>query len=77
MFDGKMVRGETGTPIRMIDLANNSLAEAEPEPLTLENLTTKSLTAWIPFMVGASDAAVREQLIPRTAGAARGVCQDG
>ena len=45
MFDGKMLRGLTGTPMRRIDRANSSLAEAEPEPLTLANLTTKSLTA--------------------------------
>jgi len=31
--------------MRMIALANSSLAEAEPEPLMLANLTTKSLTA--------------------------------
>ena len=34
----------TGTPMRRIALANSSLAVAEPEPLTLANLTTKSLT---------------------------------
>src|ERR1043166_7228240 len=45
MFDGKMLRGLTGTPMRRIERANSSLAEAEPEPLTLANLTTKSLTA--------------------------------
>jgi len=43
MFDGKMLRGATGTPIRMMARANSSLAEAEPEPLTLANLMTKSL----------------------------------
>jgi hypothetical protein len=31
--------------MRMMDLANSVLALAEPEPLTLANLTTKSLTA--------------------------------
>jgi len=40
-----MLRGLTGTPMRRIALANSSLADAEPEPLTLANLTTKSLTA--------------------------------
>src|SRR5687768_2999625 len=45
MFDGKMLRGLTGTPIRRIAFANSSFADAEPEPLTLANLTTKSLTA--------------------------------
>ena len=44
MLDGKMLRGLTGTPMRRIARANSSLAEAEPEPLTLANLTTKSLT---------------------------------
>ena len=44
MLDGKMLRGATGTPMRRIDLANSALALAEPEPLTLANLTTKSLT---------------------------------
>src|SRR5574337_1661016 len=40
-----MLRGLTGTPMRRMHLANNSLADAEPEPLTLANLTTKSLVA--------------------------------
>src|SRR5256714_1256754 len=44
MLDGKMLRGLTGTPMRSRLRANISLAEAEPEPLTLANLTTKSLT---------------------------------
>ena len=39
-----MLRGVTGTPMRRIDLANSALALAEPDPLTLANLTTKSLT---------------------------------
>ena len=44
MLEGKMLRGATGTPMRtMMALANSSLAEAEPEPLTLANLMTKSL----------------------------------
>src|SRR5690349_13075963 len=47
MFDGKMLRELTGMPIRSTDLANSALALAEPEPLTLANLTTKSLTAVI------------------------------
>src|SRR3990170_8231894 len=45
MFDGKMLRGDTGIPIRRKLFANSSLAEAEPEPLTLANLMTKSLRA--------------------------------
>src|SRR5437763_15069152 len=44
MFEGKMLRAATGTPIRRIDLANMPLALAEQEPFTLANLTTKSLT---------------------------------
>ena len=44
MFDGKMLRGETGTPMRITARANSSLALAEPEPLTLANRTTKSFT---------------------------------
>ena len=47
MFDGKMLRELAGMPIRSTDLANSALALAEPEPLTLANLTTKSLTAVI------------------------------
>src|SRR5579872_4928580 len=43
MLDGKMLRAATGTPMRRIDLANRPLAEAEPEPFTFANLTTKSL----------------------------------
>src|SRR5687767_9787064 len=49
MFEGKMLRGETGTPMRRIERAKSSFAEAEPEPLTLANLTTKSLTALMVF----------------------------
>jgi hypothetical protein len=49
MFDGKMFRGETGTPMRRIERAKSSFADAEPEPLTFANLTTKSLTAAIFF----------------------------
>src|SRR5882757_8401217 len=47
MFDGKMLRELAGMPIRKMDLANSALALAEPDPLTLANLTTKSLTLWI------------------------------
>src|ERR1041384_3920634 len=47
MFEGKMLRAQTGTPIRRIERANSSLADADPEPFTLANLTTKSLTAAI------------------------------
>ena len=44
MFDGKMSRGLTGTPMRRIAFAKSALADAEPDPLTFANLTTKSLT---------------------------------
>ena len=44
MFDGKMLRELAGIPMRKTDLANSALALAEPDPLTLANLTTKSLT---------------------------------
>src|SRR5947208_14439087 len=44
MLDGKMLRGETGTPIRRTERANSSLALAEPDPLTLAKRTTKSFT---------------------------------
>src|SRR6478672_9426604 len=47
MLDGKILRGATGMPMRRMALANSRFADAEPEPLTLANLTTKSLTAWI------------------------------
>ena len=36
------------TPIRRTALANSALALADPDPLTLANLTTKSLTRWRP-----------------------------
>src|SRR3546814_17335705 len=56
MLDGKMLRGLTGTPMRRMALANSSLADAEPEPLTLANLKTQSLLdsigAWVGVMRG-------------------------
>src|SRR6185503_7543619 len=50
MFDGKMLRGLTGTPMRRIDLAKSVLAEAEPDPFTFANFTTKSLIDWTCFI---------------------------
>ena len=50
MFDGKMLRAATGTPIFSTALANRPLADADPDPLTLANLTTKSLTRERVFM---------------------------
>ena len=52
MLDGKMLRGDTGTPMRSIERANSSLALAEPEPLTLANRTTKSFTLLIGLWAG-------------------------
>jgi hypothetical protein len=51
MFEGKMLRGETGTPMRKMALANSSFADAEPEPFTLANLTTKAFTDSIRFVI--------------------------
>src|SRR5262245_66055473 len=52
MLDGKMLRGAHGTPMRSTERANNSLALAEPEPLTLANRTTKSFTLLIGLVLG-------------------------
>jgi hypothetical protein len=52
MLEGKMLRGLTGTPIRRMERANNSLALAEPDPLTLANRTTKSFTLLIGLGTG-------------------------
>src|SRR5687767_1445183 len=62
MFEGKMLRGLTGIPMRRKLLAKSSFAEAEPEPLTLANLMTKSLTASMRFISG------RLLLVVRAAG---------
>src|ERR1044072_6142025 len=50
MLDGKMLRGLTGTPMRRIDFAKRVLAEADPEPLTLANLMTKSFVDSMRFI---------------------------
>ena len=52
MLDGKMLRAATGTPIFSTAFANSPFADAEPEPLTLANLTTKSLTRVMGFIAG-------------------------
>ena len=44
MFEGNILCGLMGMPIRKTAFANMLLALAEPDPLTLANLTTKSLT---------------------------------
>ena len=59
MFDGKMLRGDTGTPMRMTARANSSLALAEPDPLTLANRTTKSFTLWIGMLDSACVISIR------------------
>src|SRR6476646_8537497 len=43
MLEGKMFLGLTGMPMRNSVLAKMVLAEADPEPLTVANFTTKSL----------------------------------
>jgi hypothetical protein len=43
MFDGKMLRPETGIPMRNKALVNIPFALAEPDPLTLAKRITKSL----------------------------------
>src|SRR6185437_7828292 len=60
MFDGKILRDATGTPMRRIDRANSWLALAEPDPLTLANLTTKSLIAVIGFDIPRPPVSSRE-----------------
>src|SRR6185503_9639053 len=52
MLEGKILRGLTGTPMRRMAFAKSSLADADPEPLTLANLTTKALTDSIRFTIG-------------------------
>src|SRR5262249_9326877 len=47
-----MLRGATGTPMRITARANISFALAEPEPLTLAKRTTKSFTRLIDAAVG-------------------------
>ena len=54
MLEGKMLRADTGTPMRRTERANSSLALAEPEPLTLANRTTKSFTLPIGLRAGMS-----------------------
>src|SRR3954466_15917518 len=43
MFEGKMLREAIGTPMRMKERAKSRFAEADPDPFTFANLTTKSL----------------------------------
>src|SRR5688572_25989096 len=50
MFEGKTLRGATGTPQDRMERAKSSLADADPDPFTLANLMTKSLVASIRFI---------------------------
>src|SRR3954467_11621512 len=63
IFDGKILRVATGTPMRRIDRANISFAEAEPEPFTLANLTTKSFVALIGLDMAACLRRIEEELL--------------
>src|SRR6478735_4524323 len=63
MLDGKMLRVATGTPMRRIARANNSLADAEPEPFTLANLTTKSFVALIALDMAARLRRIEEKFL--------------
>ena len=51
MFDGNKFLGLTGTPILKIAFAKIELALAEPEPLTLANLMTNSLTDLFKYLL--------------------------
>src|SRR3979411_2752671 len=72
MFEGKIFRAATGTPIRRMARANNSFAEAEPEPFTLANLTTKSFVALIGLDMTTCLRRIDEEFlhVPRPRGAA-------
>src|SRR5580765_3800222 len=72
MFDGNILRVATGTPMRRMERANSSFADAEPEPFTLANLTTKSFVALIGLDMAAGLGRVEEEFlhIPRAGRAA-------
>src|SRR5258708_5328224 len=81
MFDGKILRDVTGTPMRRIDSANSSFALADPEPLTLANLTTKSFVVSIGFGMNALLVRVQEEIFacpkPLSGSARRTGCSAG
>src|SRR5215510_7507781 len=52
MLEGKILRGATGTPMRITARANISFALAEPDPFTLAKRITKSFTRLIGEVVG-------------------------
>src|SRR6266853_1837113 len=63
MFEGNILRVATGTPMRRMDRANNSFAEAEPEPFTLANFTTKSFVALIGLDMAARLRRIEEEFL--------------
>src|SRR5215470_13434650 len=63
MFDGKMLRVATGTPMRRMARAKSSLADAEPEPFTLANLITMSFVALIALDMAAGFHRIEEKLL--------------
>src|SRR5712675_1193140 len=63
MFEGNILRVATGTPMRRMERANNSFAEAEPEPFTLANLTTKSFVALIGLDMAARLRGIEEKFL--------------
>ena len=63
MFEGKMLRVAMGTPMRRMERANNSFADAEPEPFTLANLTTKSLVDLIGLDMAAGLGRIEEEFL--------------
>src|SRR5262245_66137922 len=65
MFDGKILRGLTGTPMRRIAFANSSFALADPEPFTFANLTTKALTDSMRFTMSRRLLVIRPARRPR------------
>src|ERR1017187_6706837 len=58
-----MLRVAIGTLMRRMERANNSLAEAEPEPFTLANLTTKSLTDFMALDMAAGLGCIEEEFL--------------
>src|SRR6266700_1059845 len=72
MLDGKMLRELAGMPMRRTDLANSALALAEPDPLTLANLTTKSLTLFIECLLDRPTIIPLENTLPQRTPRLRG-----
>jgi len=64
---GNMLRGVDATPILSTALANSAFALAEPDPFTLANLTTKSLTRWSPS-TRSTCCSMRPLPVPRRSG---------